>query len=617
MTFPPLSRSSGENLPEFDHAQFERFRQLVQEKCGLFFDESKLAVVRNVVQERMVAQGLADYEDYYQQLTTPSQTGTLTPPDASQPPTGQRVLSRELRRLVEKLAVNETSFLRNREHYRAISEEVLPRLLRRHADTKRLRIWSAACSTGQEPYSLAITLLEVFQQQGLPVNQWTIEIVATDISERALRMAHAGRYRSDEMRGLTQQQTERYFRPLSGPAVVTAPLDPAEIYKPGRSQLNRYRSRAAFEVSPQVRQLVDFQFLNLVLAPYPADKFHSFDLVLCENVTIYFPPEVTRQVIQNIYNTMNDGAFLFIGYSETLWQVSDRFKLINTQDTFYYQKPYPNEDPSRYVRRAPATGPLSAEVLEKHTTTDKLRYQRPASLPEPPKPGRKTDPLSNVPKPVKLPAERPPVGPVAHLPVIGGNRPRYLLTDNTSHSKAGEAPKPAKASASSNWRELLLTGKQHMAEHEFDKALEKLEQAQAAGPDEVDVLCAMAELKLKLGYYDTAAMLCQRAIEINRLSEAAHLMLAMIYHKEGRIEQAVQEYKYTIYINLDAVIAYMRLADIYRDTGHQRDALREYKRALAVLQQKAPDEIIEDLSVGLLIQACQQNITRLTPRQSR
>ncbi len=591
----------------------------------MFFDHNKLTVMRTVLQERMLALNLIDYDSYYRLLNDHSYSQPLSGEGKLQPPTGHRVLSREMRRLVEGLAVNETAFFRNREHYRALREEVLPRLFRRLAKTRHLRIWSAGCSTGQEPYSLAIAIVEILRSQGQSPTEWHIEIIASDISERALRVAYNGRYRLDEMRGLSAEQIKAYFQPLSAHTVATAPLDPDEIYKPGHNTVIRHRQRMAYEINPQIRQMIDFNFFNLTMAHFPQEKFKAFDLVLCENVTIYFTPEVTRQVMNNIYAAMNEGAFLFIGYSETLWQVSDRYKLINTQDTFYYQKPFPHEEPSRYLRRPPTTGPLSDDGLMpplnrpagSSNRTDELARRN--SKPVEPLPSRNniTDPLP--------PPTRPVVG---EMPVLGGNQPPRVITDPLT-PKLAARPAPVRPAAQpssvsprpptphpNEWLTLLGEGRQLMKEHEFDQALSRLEAALAVGPIEVDTLSTLAELKLKLGDYARAMELCLKAIALNPLAESAHLMLAMIYHKEGRIEEAIQEYKNTIYVNLDAVIAYMRLADIYRDTGHQRDALREYRRALNVLQQKAPDEIIEDLSVGLLMQACQQNITRLAPRSS-
>ncbi len=597
--------SSPRELPEFSVEDFERFRQLLLEKCGMYFDDNKLGVIRNAVQDRMVAGSIADYQNYYRMLTEPSQTRGLEL-DAVQSATGYRSLGRELRRLIESLAVNETAFFRNKEHYRAIGEEVLPRLFRRHAVDRRIRIWSAGCSTGQEPYSLAMTVQESLQKAGLNPANWKIEIVASDISERALRVAQSGRYRSDEMRGMTPEQIATWFRSLSAPSVATAPLDPADIIGPGRVPTIRHRPQVAFEVSPQVREMVKFYFFNLVTPTFPDDKFHHFDLILCENVTIYFTPEITRQIIHNLGNTMNDGGFLFIGYSETLWQVSDRFKLINTQETFYYQKPFPNEEPTRYARHQPLTGPLSDQAPRTAPsgilpqTTDQLRLRRTDN-------SARTDPVFR-----------------RVSPAI----PKKATDDLPTPTRSGPVPLPTKSRpdellvATANletrsWRELLDDGKELLRDHQFDRALISLEQAQVLSSHQPEIMCALADIKLKLGDYKGATELCQRVIGLDNLSEAAHLMLAMIHHREGKLDRAIEEFRRTIYINIDSEIAHMRLGDIYRDMGKRNDALREYKHALSLLKQKGPEEIIEDLSVGLLVQACQLNINRLTPRAHR
>ncbi len=588
------------NLPEFSSEQFERFRRLLQEKSGVFFDENKLNVMGAAVRERMATLELNDYNTYYRLLSEPTTTLNANNPGETPAPSS----SHEMRRLVEELVVNETSFFRNREHYRALSQEVLPRLFRRKAKERRLRIWSAGCSTGQEPYSLAIAVIEALQANGQLFSSWQIEIIASDISERALQTAQAGRYRTDELRGLDDAQAQRYFRPLTAPNVATAPLDPAQIYQPGQPHTLRHRPRISYEVIPAIRNLIKFSFLNLTEPNYPPDKFSNFDLVLCENVTIYFAPETTRQVIDKLYATMNEGAFFFIGYSETLWQVSERFKLINTQDTFYYQKPFPNEIPSRYLRRQPSTGPLSAPADSARLSATEPPPGATASeiLAEAIQRHRKTDPS------LKLPALQ-----------RQEEKEKEKEKENKSVPDKDKPSQPTsgRKEAARSWQTQLSEGRQRMAQHDFERALTALESALQAGPHEVEVLCALAELKLKLGHYAAALELCREAILLNRLSEPAHLMTAMIFHKERRIEEAIREYKNTIYINSNAVIAYMRLADIYRDTGHQRDALREYKRALSVLEQKGPDEMIEDLSVGLLIQACRQNITRLSPRPPR
>lgn len=580
----------------------------------MVFDETKRMVLQNVVVERMAALNIDDFRIYYYLLFNSPSEGAFPDENVSFQEQSNQSTTPEILKLIEGVTINETSFFRNKEHYRTLQEEVLPKLIRRHAHDRHLRLWSAGCSTGQEPYSLAICIYDTLRENGETPADWNIEILATDISGRVLTIARQGRYRRDEMRGLSLEQIQNYFQPLSASTVLTAPLDPAHIYIPGKLTVLRGRGQPSFEVNPEIRSLIKFDFFNLITPIFPHNIIHRFDLVLCENVTIYFPAEVTRGVIENIYKALDYGGFLFIGYSETLWQVSDRFKLINSNETFYYQKPFPSELVSRQAQLKGLTGPFSppAEPLENKPVSGHPLHPRIAAR-------RAGFPLKDTTRQqIHLPefpamnstkkeqVIKPASGPVSPLPTPGTAYPRPLSLQQPD--KTAEGP---------DWRSLLAEGKLKMAAHEFDQAQACLEQAIAANPLDDEVMCAMAELKLILGEYDTALQLCKQVIQVNRLSEAAHLMLAMIYHKEGQIEAAIQEYKSTIFINLESVIAYLRLGDIFRDNRQPREALREYRRALDVLRKKAPEEMIGDFSVGLLRQACQQNITKLNQRGFR
>jgi chemotaxis protein methyltransferase CheR len=554
----------------------------------------------------MAALHITDYQVYYALLLT--SPAVDNPPDFNPSPTQKpNPAHSEILKLIEGVAINETSFFRNKEHYRTLQEEELPKLIRRHTRDKHLRFWTAGCSTGQEPYSLAMCAHDTLRKLGESPSNWNIEILATDISGRVLKTARQGRYRSDEMRGLSPEQIELYFQPLSAPTVLTAPLDPAYIYIPGKIAAIRGRIQPSFEVNPEIRRLVKFEFFNLITPVLPQHLFQKLDLVLCENVTIYFAPKTTRTVIENIYKALDYGGFLFIGYSETLWQVSDSFKLINSHETFYYQKPFPQEDLSRHARHRALTGPFippagtadqpqgAAKPLAERIAANRAGFPLKEST---------RQQLSLSEQSASNPLEKPEASARTKKPEL---LPAVPPIEQRS-GKPGEEP---------DGRSLLAEGKLKMAAHEFEQALAYLERAVAASPRDDEVLCAMAELQLKLGEYEAALQLCRQVIQINRLSEAAHLMLAMIYHKEKRIEAAIQEYKTTIFINLECVIAYLRLGDIFRDNRQPREALREYRRALDVLRKKAPDEIIEDLSVGLLRQACEQNIARLNQRGFR
>ncbi|NWJ94658.1 MAG: tetratricopeptide repeat protein [Chloroflexi bacterium] len=599
---------TGRKPLELPWDRFLLLRALLLEKTGMYFDDNKFGVVRNVVSERINATGSADFDAYFRLFAGPESS-----------PSSKEQGSRELRRLVEGLAVNETSFFRNKDHFNAILHEVLPRLYRRKREKRHLRLWSAGCSTGPEPYSLGMMLVEFLEEHGErlisntgDLRGWRVEIVASDISEKVLHQAQSGRFRREDLRGLDPVRLERFFRPISSSSVVTAPLDPTHVVSLGQTSLVRPNSRMAYEVAQEVRSMMHFGYFNMAESAYPPEKVNSFDLVLCENVMIYFSPEVTRRVIENIYTSLTDGGFLFIGFSETLWQVSERFKLINSHDTFYYQKPFPDDPPPlRHSRSLPSTGPLNNK--DKPPTTGTLRDLIAAQTDvlgvkpkEPPNTLPVSSPLGK-PEKISLPQvivsevkkesfpDRPKSSPLPNSPT---SPPPKLVT--------GLLPTPK-----INWQTALAEGLRFMEADEFDKAKRALDAALLTGKHEVDVLCAVAQLKIKLGDYEAAAELSRQAIKLNPLCETAHLLLAMMYHRENRVEEAIKEFQQTIYINFDSVIAHMRLGDIWDKQAQYSSALREYRSAIHALEKCRPGDYVEGFSVEILKQTCLVNIRRL------
>src|SRR4051794_29815027 len=213
----------------------------------------------------------------------------------------------ERQALLDEVTIPETHFFRNPPQIRALRKHVLPELLRQAADRRRLRIWSAGCSSGEEPYTVAMLLREL-----LPANaEWDVRIIATDISTRALAAAEQARY------------GERAF-------VMTDPLDRQRFF---------YLDTDAggYVVRDEVRELVEFRHHNLVLDPPPYDD-GELDLVLCRNVTIYFDRRTTTQLMQRMHGRLRDGGYLFLGHAETLWQISDDFTLVSLGDAFVYRR---------------------------------------------------------------------------------------------------------------------------------------------------------------------------------------------------------------------------------------------------------------------------------------
>ena len=197
-------------------------------------------------------------------------------------------------RVVEALSTNETHFFRDVQPYRLFCSEVLPEIYASNQISKKLRIWSAACSTGQEPYSIAMCIAD----SGLDLSHWDVSILATDMNEQVLDVARAGVYRQlDVNRGLPARYLVKYFD----------------------------RSGAEWKVKQDISRLCEFRSLNLV-RQWPA--LGVFDVVFLRNVLIYFDRDAKRVVLDKVAQKMRAGGHLFLGAGETIVNLSDKFKLV-------------------------------------------------------------------------------------------------------------------------------------------------------------------------------------------------------------------------------------------------------------------------------------------------
>ena len=256
--------------------EFNALRVLLASAAGLVFDEARKESMAYSVAERMRAAGVRDVPSYLARLDDPA----------------------ERQHLLDEVTIQETHFFRNPPQVRALRQHVLPELLR-HADGngRRLRVWSAGCSTGEEPYSVAMLLRELLPSTA----GWDVKVVATDVSSRALAAARTGRYGARAVQMASPEELARHF--------MAAP-------------------DGGHEVRPEVRELVEFRHHNLVTEAVPFAPSERIDLILCRNVTIYFGRETTRALMSRLHHSLRDGGYLFLGHSETLWQVSEDFRLV-------------------------------------------------------------------------------------------------------------------------------------------------------------------------------------------------------------------------------------------------------------------------------------------------
>jgi len=210
------------------------------------------------------------------------------------------------RAVAEAMTINETSFFRDNKPYEILREAILPDLIRRNSEQRRLRIWSAACSTGQEVYSIAMLLCEHFPE----VSQWDVKIIGTDISTQVIDYAQRGRYRRLEVnRGLPARMLVKYLT----------------------------RDGDEWDVSPRLRPMVEFQYANLC-ASLP--KLPVFDLILLRNVLLYFPQQDRSCVFSDVYRQMAPYGYLMLGAAEQAEDSTNLFHAEFVRD-YYFYRPVP------------------------------------------------------------------------------------------------------------------------------------------------------------------------------------------------------------------------------------------------------------------------------------
>jgi chemotaxis protein methyltransferase CheR len=272
-----------------DRGDIDRFRSIVAERMGLAFDDGKLDYLTDVLRNRVEALGNGRAGSYLGRLAGPAEW------------------QEEWRILAERLTVGETYFFRYWDHFRAFAEIVLPAYKGPQGGSRRLRVLSAGCASGEEAYSLAMLIQERVTES---TQSGATTIQGIDINPSVIEKARKGRYSTWSLRDTPPHFRERHFR--------------AE----GRD----------FVLDPAIRSMVTFEERNLI-EPDPV-FWHpgAFDVVFCRNVTMYFPLDVTRAVIARIARSLTPGGFLFLGHAETLRGVMEGFHLRHTHDTFYYQR---------------------------------------------------------------------------------------------------------------------------------------------------------------------------------------------------------------------------------------------------------------------------------------
>jgi chemotaxis protein methyltransferase CheR len=261
---------------EFTDSEFKRLRELVHARTGIALSDAKRELVYGRLARRLRKLKLASFAEYCQLVEQPD--------------------SDEIEELTNAITTNLTSFFREGYHFEQLAAEALPQLVSQRTAARRLRLWSAGCSTGEEPYSLSVVMRECLAH----LANWDIKLLATDIDSNVVATAAEGVYAAERFKGVSQERIKNWFEPAAG--------------RPGFS-----------EASAELKSLITFRQLNLL------DTWHMkgpFDIIFCRNVVIYFDKPTQRKLFDRMADLQEPGGWLFVGHSENLLNVTKRYKLV-------------------------------------------------------------------------------------------------------------------------------------------------------------------------------------------------------------------------------------------------------------------------------------------------
>ncbi|MCP5109143.1 MAG: hypothetical protein GY950_37530 [bacterium] len=451
-----------------------KFVRLVEQKSGIVFDNVKRRELKNNITVCMREIEERSFQRYYECLVRES-TGN----------------GKQLKKLINFITINETYFFRVKEHFEILEKTALPELVKRKQkeNDKRITVWSAGSSSGEEVYSIIISLLEY---PGLRDN-FQLDVVGTDINEDMLYLSGKGIYSGRTLNYVPPSILGKYFEPF----------------------------RDRFKVTGEVKRRARFHYLNLAESfEQQTDLFGKPDIIFFRNVLIYFNRDTTRRIIESFYRLLNDGGFLFLGPSETLWDIFDKFKLLMFERAYIYRK----------------------EAKAKKV-----------SPPSPP-------PVSSIPV---IPSMPPVIEPVPERP----DQPEDVIFPSLEDKLRIQQEEAAL---------MIELGDYKKAGEMVDEML-RLEMGEAS--EKPAVLLKMTLFANQAKEVELLELV-GRALASFPIFPELHFLLGRFYESRRNLKEAVTEYRKVLFIHQDYVLARERLMRVFHGRGDIVQARREARNVL-------------------------------------
>ena len=501
-----------------DHATLARFRHIISTHTGLVVPERDTPLLEEMLAKRLVLLP-AEWGDAH---TKAAHYLSLL---ESEGPASQE----EWRALVLELTTGESYFFRDKGQMRLLREVILPELVKFQENKRQLRVWSAGCSTGEEPYTLAILIRQLL---AFPTS-WQILLKGTDINDHALQHARRGQYGRWAFRGVDEAVIARYFQ----------------------------RSREKWTLDPAIRQTVTFQKLNLIkdTFPDPSITLCDLDLIVCRNVFIYFGEDAIAGIMARFAASLRPGGYILTGHAEVQHPIAHLVTLNGLPlvtrsfpDSIIFQRPLQEEPPPpprERPTRTPTVGPTSSSA---------------SPSPSP----------SRVPKPARKKTRPPPFSAAARA---AGQRP-----------PTGKRSPPPVAET-----DPLKEAHQWFAQGAYAKAIQRAEALLTELDVRFEAHLVLAKSHANLGESDKAEHHGREALRQKPVEAAPHFLLATLVHERGDLEQARDLLQKTLYLDRAHVPAYLQLATLHQEEGAEDRARQMRRAALDVLRDLPASDRVE------------------------
>ncbi|NUM80976.1 hypothetical protein HUU42_09235 [bacterium] len=509
---------------EFTERDYTRFRDLVRMRSGIYFGERKRNDLKSGVLKAFHYSGMHLLSEYYDALANGFTHSTL------------------FKTLISFLTVGETYFFR---HFDVIEKEILPRLVKAHHHDKSLRIWSAGCSTGEEPYTVAMVLHSIIPD----LKNWSLTIVGTDINVNSLSYAKEGIYRPWSLRSIPDSYKNKYFTKKEG----------------------------LYYLNSEIRSMVRFDYLNLVEECYPAadNMTMDLDMILCRNVTIYFEAQTTIQVINRFYDALKERSYLAVGHAEPSSLIYDA----------YVPEIYP--DAVLYRRDSAAKRDLHYKtgIRIRRETMERVKPAYSKSI---------APHLEDLQKQLKKMQDDFVAIPKPEPSVI-----RKKLTQKSEEISPKIVEETDKRRGHDSEAELFAKGIELFTLKDFKGSLDHFLRLLEDYPSNGRAAYMVAHIHANLDNVAVAKEYCYRAIHLDSLLLEAYYLLGLIFKEEKNFDESIKMLKKAIYIEANFAVGYYELAVNYFKLEDTVQARKHLKQTESILKSLPPDErvgVLDDLT---------------------